>query len=70
MEGSVNAKAQVAKRHHDSIRQIEVIERADAKGAWMVEAIGSGGEVYQAIFSGPEAEGRAKEYATLKYRLK
>ena len=49
----------------------EVIERQDTPGAWSVEAIdhGSEGEVYLAVFSGPDAQGRAHEYARTKYRL-
>jgi|HubBroStandDraft_5_1064220.scaffolds.fasta_scaffold1266803_1 hypothetical protein len=30
---------------------------------WRVEAVGSDGEVYQALFIGPEAAERAREYA-------
>ena len=33
---------------------------------WVVEAIGSHGEVYVAIFAGPDAEQRAREYAALR----
>jgi len=53
--------------HEDDIRQVEVAERLNAKGAWTVEAIGSDGEIYQAIFAGPDAADRAKEYAVFKY---
>lgn len=35
--------------------QIEVAERIDDPGAWTVEAIGSDGEIFQAIFLGPDA---------------
>lgn len=35
-------------------------------GDWRVEAIGNDGEVYVTIFSGPDAEARAREYAAWK----
>lgn len=47
--------------------EIEVAERIDNPGAWTVEAIGSDSEIYQALFMGPDAEQRAREYAELKY---
>lgn len=51
--------------------EVEVVERQDTPGAWSVEAIdhGSEGEVYLAVFSGPEAHGRAREYAQMKYQV-
>ena len=49
--------------------QVEVVERCDTPGAWSVEAINiaGDGEVYLAVFSGPDAHARASEYATMKY---
>ena len=47
--------------------QVGIEERRDAPGMWTVEAIGSDGEVYQAFFYGPEAQERAREYASFKY---
>ena len=47
--------------------QIEVAERTDRPDVWTVEAIGEDGEIYQALFMGPKAEERAREYATMKY---
>jgi len=43
----------------------EVLEDRQYPGHWRVEAINheGDGEVYVAVFSGPEAEQRAKEYA-------
>ena len=38
-------------------------------GTWSVEAIGPDGEIYQALFIGPDARERAEEYARLKYGL-
>lgn len=35
---------------------------------WQVEAVGKDGEVYVAVFSGPDAEERAHEYANWKMR--
>ncbi len=50
------------------IEQVEVAERADARGVWTVEAIDDDGAIYQAIFAGPDAELRAHEYGHFKYR--
>ena len=50
-------------------QEVEVAERKDMPGAWTVEAIGPDGEIYQAIFAGPEAKSRALEYARLKYGI-
>ena len=49
--------------------QVKVSERRDIPGAWAVEAINidGDGEVYMAVFSGPDARGRAEEYASMKY---
>ena len=51
--------------------EVGVIEVRDAPGDWLVEAIdyGSEGEIYRAIFSGPMAEQRARDYARLTYGL-
>lgn len=49
--------------------EVEIGERRDTPGAWTVEAIETGGDgaVFQAIFIGPEAEQRAREYAAFKF---
>ena len=52
------------------MHSIEIFERKGQPGAWSVEAIGGDGEIYQAIFIGPEAKARAAEYAAFKYDLK
>jgi len=39
----------------------EISERKNAPGEWGVERIGGDGEVYMAIFSGPEARERDDE---------
>ena len=46
----------------------EVIPDSISPGDWRVEAINDvgEGEVYVAIFSGPDAEQRAREYADWK----
>jgi len=44
----------------------ETIEDNRHPGDYRVEAIGNDGEVYTAIFVGPEAKDRAQEYASLK----
>ena len=43
------------------MQSIEVFERDGSPGTWSVEAIGSDGEIYQALFIGPEARDRAVE---------
>lgn len=50
--------------------QVDVVERKDAPDVWTVEAIGSDGEIYQALFCGPQSRQRAFEYAQLKYDFK
>ena len=52
-----------------SLLTAEVVERKDTPGAWGVEAIdiAGDGEIYMAVFSGPNAEDHAKEYALAKY---
>jgi hypothetical protein len=49
--------------------EVSVAERHDAPGVWTVEAIdmASDGEIYQAIFAGPDAEKRAYDYAGWAY---
>ena len=46
----------------------EVVEHKKFPGEWAVEAINyvGDGEVYDALFSGPKAEERAREYAAYK----
>jgi hypothetical protein len=46
---------------------VAVEEWSEQPNTWTVEAIGQDGEVYQAIFLGPEAKERAYEYARLRY---
>jgi hypothetical protein len=52
------------------MNSIEVFERKGQPGVWSVEAIGDDGEIYQALFVGPEAKARAIEYAAFKYSFK
>ena len=49
--------------------EVIVAQRVDDPGIWTVEAIafGSEGEVYQALFIGPDAERRARDYARFAY---
>ncbi len=51
--------------------EYEVVGPRKGESEWRVEAIDyeNDGEVYLAIFSGPGAEKRAKEYARLKRSL-
>lgn len=46
----------------------EVAESNDCIGEWRVESIGPEGECYVVLFSGPDAEQRAWEYAEWKER--
>lgn len=48
-------------------RAAEVFERKGEPGAWSVEWIDEDGGIEQAIFIGPDAEARAREYASFKY---
>lgn len=48
---------------------VSVEQCNDDPTSWTVEAIGPDGEIYQAIFAGPEAEKRAQEYARFKYAV-
>jgi len=47
----------------------EVVERNDTPDAWGVEAINEAddGEVFMAVFYGPDAQSLALEYAGAKY---
>jgi len=44
----------------------EAYERKDEPGTWATERIGSDGEVYLAVFYGPDSRDRASEYALFK----
>ncbi len=48
---------------------VSVVQRRNEAGVWSVEAIADDedGSVYQAHFHGPNAEDRAREYASFKY---
>ena len=48
----------------------EVTESPEFSGHWHVEAIDDEGRVFVAVFSGPEAEERAREYADWKNGLR
>lgn len=50
------------------IRFSEYVACETVDGEWRVEAHGSEGEIAVTIFSGPEAEDRAKEYMHWKFR--
>jgi hypothetical protein len=54
---------------HEKIRVSvsEPFERKGQSGVWSVEEIGDDGEIYQAIFAGPDAEIRCREYRRFKY---
>lgn len=44
----------------------EIAESREYRGHWHVEAIDDEGRIFVAVFSGPEAENRAAEYADWK----
>lgn len=48
--------------------EYEVVQDRQTFGAWRVEAIAenSEGECYVAVFTGPDSEARAREYAQWK----
>ena len=49
--------------------EVEVVPLRHDPDRWLVEAIdyGSEGEIYRAIFAGPNAEQRARDYALSTY---
>jgi hypothetical protein len=48
--------------------ELHILQSGGAPIEWSVEAIDpADGAIYQAIFIGPEAEKRAREYAAWKY---
>ena len=51
--------------------EVGIVEIEGFPGEWLVEAIdhGSEGEIYRAIFSGPNAEQRARDYALATYKV-
>jgi hypothetical protein len=60
-----NSAHKIQPAHFD----VAVEEMRAHPGAWTVEAIDTVGDgaIYQAIFAGPDAKGRADEYARFKY---
>jgi hypothetical protein len=49
--------------------EVEVAARFGSPGAWSVEAIDDDSGIEQAIFIGPSAEERAREYARHRYQV-
>ncbi len=49
--------------------EYETVEDRLTPGTWRVEAVGDDGEVYVAIFSGPDAKARADEYCLWKSKV-
>ena len=56
-------------RRTETELDVAVVARKDTPGSWSVEAIETDqdGDVFQAIFVGPQAKERAEEYAAFKY---
>jgi hypothetical protein len=52
-------------RHTQAALDVAVVERAAC--VWTVEAIDADGACYHAVFVGPDAETRAREYVDFKY---
>jgi hypothetical protein len=65
----MQAQVHAAPRARIPQLQVAVVERKHEPGVWTVEAIDidGDGDIYQAFFSGREAEQRAYEYARFKY---
>jgi hypothetical protein len=49
---------------------VKVEEVKGRPGVWCVDTMSPDGEIYQAMFSGAEAQARAIEYAKMKYGFK
>jgi len=56
----------VVSARKDGKLEYEIVESDQYPGHWHVEAIGSKGEIYVAVFSGAKAIERAAEYANWK----
>jgi hypothetical protein len=48
------------------VMKYEIVESSAEPGHWYVESINEDGSVYVVVFSGPEAQKRAAEYAEWK----
>ncbi len=47
--------------------KLQIFERQGEEGVWSVERVTEDGDIEQALFMGPDAEKRAREYAAFKY---
>jgi hypothetical protein len=50
-----------------AIESISVAEAEEVPGCWVVDALDSDNALLRAVFDGPDAERRAREYARWKY---
>jgi hypothetical protein len=50
-----------------AIESVSVAEAEEVAGCWVVDALDSENALLRAVFDGPEAEKRAREYARWKY---
>jgi hypothetical protein len=50
-----------------AIESISVSEAEEVAGCWVVDAVDSDNALLRAVFDGPDAENRAREYARWKY---
>ncbi|MFZ1107031.1 MAG: hypothetical protein WAN43_01605 [Rhodomicrobium sp.] len=49
------------------IESVSVAEAEEVAGCWVVDALDSDNALLRAVFDGPDAEERAREYARWKY---
>ena len=54
-------------RFAPAIESVSVAEAQEVPGCWVVDAHDNGNAVLRAVFDGPDAEQRAREYARWKY---
>jgi hypothetical protein len=50
-----------------AIENVSVAEAEEVAGCWVVDALDSDNALLRAVFDGPDAEQRAREYARWKY---
>ncbi len=47
--------------------KLQIFERQGEEGVWSVERVTEDDDIEQALFMGPDAEKRAREYVAFKY---
>jgi hypothetical protein len=61
------APAMEEQRLSPAIDSVSVSEAEEVAGCWIVDACDSDNALFRAVFDGPDAEKRAREYARWKY---